>query len=549
MRPLFIGKDEEGREIELGEEDLGTHVHGVGASRTGKSKLIEWIARELIRNHEGFCLIDPHGFLYEDLVAWLAYLEPKREVVLFNPSAEGRVVGFNPFRRRPGDLTAQVDRLIRATLKAWGEGGGETRPRLERWLRCLYYTLAAGDYSVVVAPYLFSWEHREIRERLVAAVDSELIRNEWGELAAYARVRDFAEQLESTRNRLFRFLGAQQIRRMMGLSINNIDLGEIIESGKILLVNLQPSGVLTEQNAALVGTLLLHELWQVGMRRTREQARKRFFVVIDEFQKFLTPDVGEMLNEAAKYGLHLCLFHQHLGQLRERDPEAYGAAMTNARIKLVFGGLAREDALTMVREIFPGQIDLKRIKFLIEQTKFWPVYTRDKIWSSGRGGSRTAGTVAGETWNPNHEEWIPSGSVLESESESWQEGEVDVPIFYPVPFKEVSSITAYTLEETLWELADRLMEQYQRHFFIRRPGGKTVAAVAPWVQPRYVTEKIRARYIERQLAGFLTVEDVDHALLEIVEGLGAGIGLRGDALSLPDLGALGPEDFYPQKTD
>ena len=83
MTPFFIGKDEDGRPIRLGEKELETHVHGIGASRTGKSKLVEWIAREMIRNRQGFCLIDPHGFLYDDLVRWLAYLQPKREIILF----------------------------------------------------------------------------------------------------------------------------------------------------------------------------------------------------------------------------------------------------------------------------------------------------------------------------------------------------------------------------------------------------------------------------------------------------------------------------------
>ena len=62
MKSIFIGKDEDGQPIRLGDRELETHVHGIGASRTGKSKLVEWITREMIRNRQGFCLIDPHGF-------------------------------------------------------------------------------------------------------------------------------------------------------------------------------------------------------------------------------------------------------------------------------------------------------------------------------------------------------------------------------------------------------------------------------------------------------------------------------------------------------
>jgi hypothetical protein len=199
-----------------------------------------------------------------------------------------------------------------------------------------------------------------------------------------------------------------------------------------------------------------------------------------------------MLDQAAKYGIHLFLFHQHLSQLKQLDEEAYGAVMTNARTKIVFGGLSREDAHAMAQVIFPGQIDLKRVKFLIEQTKFWPVYARDTVHTHTSVRGTGSGSVTGETWNPAFEEWAPSSAVSSTESTSEQEGEADIPIFVPVPFKEISSITPYSLEETLWELSDRLMEQYQRHFMIRLPGKKTQAAVTPFVKSWYVKREFPA---------------------------------------------------------
>ena len=85
-----------------------------------------------------------------------------------------------------------------------------------------------------------------------------------------------------------------------------------------------------------------------------------FFLMIDEFQKFVTPDVPEMLDQAAKYGLHLFLFHQHLSQLKERDPQIYGA-LTNARTKIVFGGLNDEDVELISKELYTGELDPDQI--------------------------------------------------------------------------------------------------------------------------------------------------------------------------------------------
>ncbi len=179
-----------------------------------------------------------------------------------------------------------------------------------------------------------------------------------------------------------------------------------MEQGKILLVNLQPSGTLSDENTNLIGTLLLNELWEVSKRRKQGSGGKApnsFFVVIDEFQKkFLTKDIPTMLDQSAKYGIHPLLFHQHLSQLREKDAEAYGGDDWNAaRTKLVFGGLSREDART------DGGGDLSctdrlvsRVKHLIEQTKFWPVLGRAVVHSSSSSSSYGSSTSLGMSCSP-----------------------------------------------------------------------------------------------------------------------------------------------------
>lgn len=547
MKHIFIGKNELGNSVQLGESELETHVHGIGASRTGKSKLIEWIAREMIRNRQGFCLIDPHGFLYDDLVRWLAYFQPDREIILFEPASDGRIVGFNPFRHVSGDnLSTLVDRRVQATVKAWGAENTDATPRLEKWLHNLYWALMERGYSLDVARYFLLWQEKQMRAHLVRGIRSPTVRSQWEALSSLKNLQDFWGHIESTENRLlFRFLEPPQIRRVMGLHTNSIDLKDIIDNGKILLVNLQPKDWLGEDNARLIGTLLLSEIWEVARRRKQApggRSPSRFSLIIDEFQLFLTPDIPKMLDQSAKYGLHLFLFHQHLSQLKKLDEQAYGAVMANARVKAVFGGLSREDARVLAEQIYPGQIDLKRVKFLIEQTKFWPVYERDKVYTHGISSVSAESTIAGETWNPTAEEWIPSTRVSSMENVVENEGEADIPVTRSTPFKEVSSITPYSLDETLWEFSDRLMEQYQRHFMIRIPGQPTVAAVTPFVKSWYVRPEELAKYKERIGGGFLTAKEVDEALFELHNQLSiaaTGRRLHGDP----------PQEFEPQQMD
>jgi len=300
---------EKSRPLQLTAEDLQTHVHGIGASRSGKSKLIEWTAREWIRNRQGFCLIDPHGHLYYDLLAWLAYTDMDREIILFDPSYEGRVVGFNPFRKGDGDIGVQVDRLIKATVKAWGR-----------------YRTRRNPAARAVAPvHLPDRDRRRVLDRYRSIPDlvdqggdpgphdrGGFHRSSFG-TSGWASRRTSARRtsMNSSKAAGTDYFASSRMTESGGswaYPRTTSTLATSSENGKILLVNLQPSDVLSEDNARLLGTLLLSEIWDVCMRRRRDQwgrAPSDWFLVIDEFQKFLTPDVPLMLDQAGKYGLHL----------------------------------------------------------------------------------------------------------------------------------------------------------------------------------------------------------------------------------------------------
>lgn len=127
-------------------------------------------------------------------------------------------------------------------------------------------------------------------------------------------------------------------------------------------------------------------------------------------------------------------------------------------------------------------------------------------------------------WNPYLEEFVPSETAsetetsatsrLDTEGESYAEGESDMPIFYPMPFKEESSRTVYSLEEQKHRLADSLMTQFQRHYFLRRPGQRTVAAVTPNVNTYQIFAKREAEYVLEALIKpyALAIPEIDQRL-------------------------------------
>jgi len=243
-----------------------------------------------------------------------------------------------------------------------------------------------------------------------------------------------------------------------------------------------------------------------------------------------------------KRGLYLTLAHQRFGQI---DENMIDAILTNCHIKAVFGGLPVPTARRMAEELFINELDPLRIKVAIYQTKFWPTYERDTVYTRGsaRGAFRGTGdqwgnsdgsAVAagvfyqpddrfGQAWNPGTSSMTSfqsadsrSGSSQQGESTSEVESEADIPIMMPVPFKELSSVQHYTSEEQLTELTGALKEQFRRHCFIKIHQQKTQPMLVPFVEDFYTSRKNLDWYEQKLLreAKALPIAEVDRQIQE-----------------------------------
>ncbi|HYN24644.1 MAG TPA: hypothetical protein VES69_06315, partial [Pyrinomonadaceae bacterium] len=299
MKPLLVGYTNPTSEpdaeaptrrqpVYLTEDDLGTHIHGVGSTRSGKSKWIEWFCRQLVRYGAGFTLIDPQGALAEALVQYFAYYLPQQPVIYFDPSRTDYLIPFNPFRRGIDDASVRVSKQVEATLRVWGAENADETPRLGRVLRCVYHLYTTGHISMNEAHALLMWENAELRAHAVRLLaHNPTVQGEWRELAGYKRASDYLAQVESTRNRLFPFVEPPQIRRIMSLEDRSLDFRTVFEQGAIVIANLRESEAFSEDNGRLIGTLMINELWSAA-RKYGNAAVNPYFLLIDEVQKFLT---------------------------------------------------------------------------------------------------------------------------------------------------------------------------------------------------------------------------------------------------------------------
>ncbi|MEV5576819.1 type IV secretory system conjugative DNA transfer family protein, partial [Spirillospora sp. NPDC052269] len=151
-------------------------------------------------------------------------------------------------------------------------------------------------------------------------------------------------------NKLRAFLLRPFVRDVLGSARSTFDTGDILDGG-ILLVRL-PKGVLGDDTARLLGSMILAQVWQAAARRARlGHARPHAAMYVDECHNFLTLPhaLSDMLAEARAYRVSLTLAHQYLDQL----PRALRQAISSdARNKLYFA-LSPDDAATVATHFRP----------------------------------------------------------------------------------------------------------------------------------------------------------------------------------------------------
>src|ERR1035438_2905165 len=144
MSRIFLGYDANRRPMYLSPHiRQSTHMHVIGGSGTGKSKFLEWLIRQDMRNRQGLCVIDWHGSLCTDILRWchhqdVGIFDDDRSVILINPSHPDFVTGFNPFNNDGSDVSTQVSRRIDATIRPWGVTNTNDMPTFERTCRALF---------------------------------------------------------------------------------------------------------------------------------------------------------------------------------------------------------------------------------------------------------------------------------------------------------------------------------------------------------------------------------------------------------------------------
>jgi len=325
--------------------DRRSHVYVIGKTGTGKSTLIETMLSQDIAHNEGIALIDPHGDLAARVMGALP--ENRRNDLLHFDPTSPEPMGFNPLeqvplRRRP--LAAAG--LLEVFKKIWADSWG---PRLEHILRNALLALldqpaaTLGDILRLLADSSF-------RRHVASGIQNPHVRSFWLEEYESYPARFRAEAIAPIQNKVGAFVSNPIVHRVVGRAQNSFDVRKVMDEGKILIVDLA-KGKIGEDAAALLGAMLVSKVSLAALSRADvpEDARRDFYLYLDEFQNFTTLSLAGMLSELRKYRVNLILAHQYLAQL---DPAIKSAILGNAGTIISFR-VGMEDAEILAKEFYP----------------------------------------------------------------------------------------------------------------------------------------------------------------------------------------------------
>lgn len=281
----------------------------LGKTGSGKTNLMKVLLYQDILHGRGCCLMDINGDFLKEILE-LVPRHRKKDVVLLDTSNENLTIGYNPLKKVSYHKRALIASSIIETFQMlWGKQSWGLK--LEYILRNVLLTLLDQNKATFNdIPRLLLDDN--FRESCLENIVNENVQRFWiSEFPKYTKA-DILPVL----NKVGGFLSIPILKKILVDNSQQISLRQVIDSKKILLVNLS-KGSLGTDGAHLLGSLLITALASAGFTRIDTQEKKRvpFFIYLDEFQNYTTGSIATMLSELRKFGIGFILAHQYLFQL------------------------------------------------------------------------------------------------------------------------------------------------------------------------------------------------------------------------------------------
>lgn len=297
--------------------DFDKHSFIIGASGSGKSKLIGLFTHKLLSNAVNrqkyrVIVIDPHASLEEDLGG----IEGSN-VISFKNQDDGAEL----FAGAGTDISAATEltgTLFKSLL------ADQHNPKLERVLRFSLYVLMTGQVMSLdnLKRFLTDIEYRNQLLKHVKSFIPENITKFFGSDFNEMRTKYYNESISP----IVALVDEMQLQPSLGAqSDNSASLGKLISSHPLTVFSLNKVSM-GEKVVKTVAGLLIQQIFLLAQARS---FKEKVILIIDEVSVIQNPALAQILAEARKYNLFVFLTQQYFGQIEKNIQDAIFTNVSN----------------------------------------------------------------------------------------------------------------------------------------------------------------------------------------------------------------------------
>ncbi len=342
--------------IGLTEDERRRHVYIIGATGTGKSTMLLSMIKQDVDNNKGLAVIDPHGDLTDQIISVIPK-ERIQDVVYFNPDDISYPMGINLLELSPGLSEEQAIRekefIAESIISVFNKIYTDkySGPRMEYILRNTIHTAFTVQDATLFTIYKLLI-NTSYRKSVTKNLTDENLKDFWKYEFAKAGDYQKVKMISPITNKIGRFLFSPTAKRILEQGKSTINFDTIMNEGKILLCNLS-KGKVGEDNSSVFGVLIMAKIQLAALKRARmkPEARKDFYLYVDEFQNFATPAFSQILSEARKYRLNAILAHQTTSQIE--DNSLVNVTLANTGTVICFRTANPEDERAILPQFRP----------------------------------------------------------------------------------------------------------------------------------------------------------------------------------------------------
>ncbi|MBN9034343.1 MAG: hypothetical protein BGO05_01735 [Rhizobiales bacterium 63-7] len=296
------------------------HTYIVGAQGSGKTELLKVLIQHEVLQKRAVVVIDAHSDMCEQVLHWPEFNAERRAVYIAPRYFPDQTPTINPFQIPAGADNRTKEKIANRLSEVIGEicrgeGGSTLSVRMVNIAKVTVRVLL--DMPGATLRTLSEFLSQDPPAHLVRAGRQhpvESIRaffNEDWDNATY----DASKSAMQVR---LKNLLLHEDFKAMTCGRNTVPFYDLIEEGKVLLFSLGAAGT---DNAVVIGKMLVSMIAAIGdvRKEMQREDRRPIHLFLDECQNFTGPATRTIITELRKYGVHVTLANQYLGQLDKDD--------------------------------------------------------------------------------------------------------------------------------------------------------------------------------------------------------------------------------------